>query len=68
MGHGRYILYNAVNRAGANKSREVRGHLLAKVLAARRRDKVVHRKMGLDCAAVSGKQTCYIPWTDVGPR
>jgi hypothetical protein len=38
VGHGGDILYNAVNRAGANKSREVRGPLLAKVLAARRRD------------------------------
>jgi hypothetical protein len=39
VGHGRYILYNAVNRAGANGSREVRGPLLVEVLAANRRDK-----------------------------
>jgi hypothetical protein len=32
------IYYNAVNRAGANKSRDVRGPLLVEVLAARRRD------------------------------
>jgi hypothetical protein len=41
VGHGRYILYNAVNRAGASKSREVRGPLLVEVLAARRRDSAV---------------------------
>jgi hypothetical protein len=36
---GDNIYYHAVNRAGANKSREVRRPLLVKVLAARRRDK-----------------------------
>jgi hypothetical protein len=39
VGHGRYTLYNAVNRAGANNNREVRGPLLVEVLAANRRDK-----------------------------
>jgi len=38
VGHRRYTLYNAVNRAGANNSREVRGPLLVEVLAANRRD------------------------------
>jgi len=31
---------NAVNRAGANNSREVRGPLLVEVLAANRRDSI----------------------------
>jgi hypothetical protein len=35
------IYYNAVNRAGADKSREVRGPLLVEVLAADRRDSTI---------------------------
>jgi len=38
MGDKYYFVFNAVNRAGASKSREVRGPLLVEVLAARRRD------------------------------
>jgi hypothetical protein len=39
--HGRYRLYNAVNKAGANRIREVRGPLLVEVLAARRRNSLI---------------------------
>jgi hypothetical protein len=39
VGHKRYILYNTINRAEANKGREVRGLLLVKVLATRQRVK-----------------------------
>jgi hypothetical protein len=38
VGYKRYILYNIINKAGANKIRKVRGPLLIKVLAARQRN------------------------------
>jgi hypothetical protein len=37
---GGYLLYNTVNKAGANSSRVVREPLLAEAMAARRRDKI----------------------------
>jgi hypothetical protein len=39
VGFGGYLLYNTVNKAGANSSRVVREPLLAEAMAARRRDK-----------------------------
>ena len=38
VGFGGYLLYNTVNKAGANSSRVVREPLLAEAMAARRRD------------------------------
>jgi hypothetical protein len=38
VGIGEYLLYNTVNKAGANSSRVVREPLLAEAMAARRRD------------------------------
>ena len=40
VGFGGYLLYNTVNKAGANSSREVREPLLAEAMAARRRDRL----------------------------
>ena len=39
VGFGGYLLYNTVNKAGANSSRVVREPLLAEAMAARRRDR-----------------------------
>jgi hypothetical protein len=39
VGFGGCLLYNTVNKAGANSSRAVREPLLAEAMAARRRDK-----------------------------
>ena len=41
VGFGGYLLYNTVNKAGANSSRVVTEPLLAEAMAARRRDKVL---------------------------
>ena len=38
VGFGGYLLYNTVNKAGANSSRVVTEPLLAEAMAARRRD------------------------------
>jgi hypothetical protein len=39
VGFRGYLLYNTVNKAGANSSRVVREPLLTEAMAARRRDK-----------------------------
>ena len=44
MEYKRYILYNTINKAGANKSREVRGTLLVEILTANQGHKY---KLGL---------------------
>ena len=48
------IHYNAVNRAGANNSREVRGPLLVEVLAANRRDSGSQRVCAILIRCFSG--------------
>jgi hypothetical protein len=40
VGFGGYLLYNTVNKAGANSSRVVRESLLAEAMAAHRGDRV----------------------------
>jgi hypothetical protein len=60
VGHGRYTLYNAVNRAGANNSREVRGPLLVEVLAANRRDSVSLRLAGIASASRGSRTTLLL--------
>jgi hypothetical protein len=44
VGFGGYLLYNTVNKAGANSSRVVREPLLAEAMAARRRDTFHYQK------------------------
>jgi hypothetical protein len=60
VGHGRYTLYNAINRAGANNSREVRGPLLVEVLAANRRDSVSLRLAGIASASRGSRTTLLL--------